>query len=72
MLRDDALEFLIISLPAILIADSNTNTTESTTTPTAAADYGKAEIPGEALEALLRVFSRVSFDSKFVNTRTLA
>jgi hypothetical protein len=57
MLRDDALEFLIVSLPAILIADTN--------------ESDKSEIGGEALEALLRVFSRVSFDSKFVNMDTI-
>lgn len=48
LLRNDVFEFLIVSLPAILFADAET----------------KPEVVSEAHEALLRVFSRVSFDSK--------
>lgn len=47
MLRDDVLEFLTVSLPSILLAESETT---------------KAEVGGDATEALLRVFSRVPFD----------
>ena len=76
LLRDDVLEFLIVSLPAILIADNNEHATTTTTTTAAGVngsggsgvvESGKSEISGEALEALLRVFSRVSFDSKWVH-----
>lgn len=64
LLRDDVLEFLIVALPAILMTDSNT-TTSTLTTSNGHQNGGesvKSEINGEALEALLRVFSRVSFD----------
>lgn len=47
-LRDDVLEFLIVSLPTILFAENESNKPES----------------GDAQEALLRIFSRVSFDSQ--------
>ena len=55
MLRDDVLEFLTVSLPSILLADSETS---------------KTEMSGDATEALLRVFSRVPFDSQSTPTQT--
>jgi len=46
-LRDDVLEFLVVSLPTILFTENESN---------------KPEITDDAQEALLRIFSRVSFD----------
>ncbi|KAG8753585.1 hypothetical protein FRC14_005896 [Serendipita sp. 396] len=47
LLRNDVLDFLVVSLPTTLLTENESN---------------KSEATAEATEALLRIFSRVSFD----------
>jgi hypothetical protein len=50
MIREDVLNFLIMTLPTILFADNESS---------------RSDFTSEAMEALLRIFSRVSFDSQW-------